>query len=138
MRWCWLIWRRRSWRWPTAKRCVVVALAIAADGTNKPVGLWDGATENKTVVRALLADLVLPWPALRRRTAGRARRRQGPLSGGACGVRRHGAHPALHFASWRAPDCVEIMWSYKQRPQLVDALGRDANLDTETVLGLKG
>jgi hypothetical protein len=33
---------------------------------------------------------------------------------------------------------VEIMWSYKQRPQLVDALGRDANLDTETVLGLKG
>ena len=24
----------------------------------KPVGLWDGSTENKTVVRALLADLV--------------------------------------------------------------------------------
>ena len=29
-----------------------------ADGTKVPVGLWDGATENKTVVRALLADLV--------------------------------------------------------------------------------
>jgi hypothetical protein len=35
----------------------VVALAITADGTKRPVGLWDG-TENKTVVRALLADLV--------------------------------------------------------------------------------
>ena len=33
-----------------AERCVVVALAITADGTKKPVGLWDGSTENKTVV----------------------------------------------------------------------------------------
>jgi transposase-like protein len=41
-----------------AERCVVVALSITADGTKKPVGLWDGSTENKTVVRALLADLV--------------------------------------------------------------------------------
>ena len=41
-----------------AERCVVVALAITADGTKKPVGLWDGSTENKTVARALLADLV--------------------------------------------------------------------------------
>jgi putative transposase len=41
-----------------ADRCCVVALAITADGTKIPVGLWDGATENKTVVRALLADLV--------------------------------------------------------------------------------
>jgi putative transposase len=41
-----------------AKRCVVVALAITAEGSKKPVGLWDGSTENKTVVRALLADLV--------------------------------------------------------------------------------
>lgn len=41
-----------------AKRCCVVALAITADGTKVPVGLWDGATENKTVVPALLADLV--------------------------------------------------------------------------------
>ena len=32
-----------------AERCVVVALAITADGTKKPVGLWDGSTENKTV-----------------------------------------------------------------------------------------
>ena len=41
-----------------AERCVVVALAITTEGTKVPVGLWDGATENKTVVRALLADLV--------------------------------------------------------------------------------
>jgi Transposase, Mutator family len=41
-----------------AERCVVVALGIAADGTKIPVGLWDGSTANKTVVRALLADLV--------------------------------------------------------------------------------
>jgi transposase-like protein len=41
-----------------AERCVVVALAITADGTKKPVGLWDGSTENKTVVRALLAERV--------------------------------------------------------------------------------
>jgi len=33
-------------------------LAITADGRKLPVGLWDGATENKTVVRSMLADLV--------------------------------------------------------------------------------
>jgi len=41
-----------------AGRCVIVALAITADGRKLPVGLWDGATENKTVVRSMLADLV--------------------------------------------------------------------------------
>ncbi len=40
-----------------AERCVVVALAITADGTKLPVGLAEGSTENKTVVRSLLADL---------------------------------------------------------------------------------
>jgi transposase-like protein len=38
--------------------CVVVALVITVDGTKVPVGLWLGDTENKTVVTALLADLV--------------------------------------------------------------------------------
>jgi len=38
--------------------CVVVALAILADGTKVPVGLWEGDTENTVVVTALLADLV--------------------------------------------------------------------------------
>jgi transposase-like protein len=41
-----------------AGRCVIVALGITADGRKLPVGLWDGATENKTVVRSMLADLV--------------------------------------------------------------------------------
>ena len=41
-----------------AGQCVVVALVITADGTKVPVGLWLGDTENKTVVTALLADLV--------------------------------------------------------------------------------
>jgi putative transposase len=40
-----------------AGQCVVVALAICADGTKVPVGLWLGDTENKTVVTGLLADL---------------------------------------------------------------------------------
>ena len=41
-----------------AEVCCVVALAITADGTKIPVGLWDGDTENGTVVTDLLADLV--------------------------------------------------------------------------------
>ena len=41
-----------------ADACCVMALAIGADGTKVPVGLWLGDTENKTVVTALLADLV--------------------------------------------------------------------------------
>jgi putative transposase len=41
-----------------AEHCCVVALAILADGTKVPVGLWLGSTENKTVVTALLGDLV--------------------------------------------------------------------------------
>lgn len=40
-----------------AEQCCVVALAISADGTKVPVGLWLGDTENKTIVTALLADL---------------------------------------------------------------------------------
>jgi putative transposase len=41
-----------------ADHCCVVALAITADGTKVPVGLWEGSTENKTVVTHLLSDLV--------------------------------------------------------------------------------
>src|SRR5215210_3487320 len=39
-------------------RCCVVALGITTDGVKVPLGLWDGSTENKTVARHLLADLV--------------------------------------------------------------------------------
>ena len=41
-----------------AGQCCVVSLVITTDGTKVPVGLWLGDTENKTVVTALLADLV--------------------------------------------------------------------------------
>jgi transposase-like protein len=41
-----------------AECCVVVALAITSDGTKIPVGLWEGDSENTTVVKDLLADLV--------------------------------------------------------------------------------
>jgi len=37
---------------------MVVALAITADGTKVPVGLYEGDTENTAVVTGLLADLV--------------------------------------------------------------------------------
>jgi hypothetical protein len=39
-------------------RCCVVALGITTDGVKLPLGLWDGSTENTTVARHLLADLV--------------------------------------------------------------------------------
>src|SRR3954464_400687 len=41
-----------------ADHLALVALAITADGTKVPVGLWEGSTENATVVKHLLADLV--------------------------------------------------------------------------------
>jgi putative transposase len=41
-----------------AEHCCVVALAICADGTKLPVGLWLDDTENITIVTQLLADLV--------------------------------------------------------------------------------
>src|SRR3954453_11241038 len=41
-----------------ADHLALVALAITADGTKVPVGLWQGSTENATVVKHLLADLV--------------------------------------------------------------------------------
>ena len=41
-----------------ADHCCVVALAICGDGTKVPLGLFLGDSENKKVVRGLLADLV--------------------------------------------------------------------------------
>src|SRR4051794_36874374 len=41
-----------------ADRCHVVALGITTDGVKIPLGLWEGSTENATLVRTLLADLV--------------------------------------------------------------------------------
>jgi putative transposase len=39
-------------------RCCVVALGIDTDGIKHPLGLWDGSTENATVAKELLANLV--------------------------------------------------------------------------------
>jgi putative transposase len=41
-----------------ADRTHVVALGITTDGVKIPLGLWEGSTENATLARALLADLV--------------------------------------------------------------------------------
>src|SRR3954452_18906708 len=42
----------------TADRTHVVPLGITTDGVKIPLGLWEGSTENATLARALLADLV--------------------------------------------------------------------------------
>ena len=41
-----------------ADRVHVVALGISTDGVKIPLGLWEGSTENATLARTLLADLV--------------------------------------------------------------------------------
>jgi transposase-like protein len=41
-----------------AERTHIVALGITTEGIKIPLGLWEGSTENATLVRTLLADLV--------------------------------------------------------------------------------
>ena len=41
-----------------AERTHVVALGISTEGVKIPLGLWEGSTENATLVSMLLADLV--------------------------------------------------------------------------------
>lgn len=41
-----------------ADRTHIVALGISTDGVKIPLGLWEGSTENATLARSLLADLV--------------------------------------------------------------------------------
>lgn len=57
-----------------ADRCVVVALATTADGTKLPVGLWEGLTENTTVVPHAARR---PRPAGHRRGVGQGDLRRG-------------------------------------------------------------
>lgn len=40
------------------KQCIIVALGIDKEGRKHVLGLWEGATENATVVKSLLEDLV--------------------------------------------------------------------------------
>jgi transposase-like protein len=42
-----------------AERTHVVALGISTEGVKIPLGLWEGSTENATLARTLLADLVV-------------------------------------------------------------------------------
>jgi transposase-like protein len=75
-------------------RCCVVALGISTDGVKVALGLWDGSTENRTVARHLLADLVDRGLDVEH-GARRARRRQGAVRGGPrCA--RPGASAPLH------------------------------------------
>ena len=62
----------------SANETCVVAMIIATDGTKIPVGLRHGDTENKTLVTAMLADLVDRGLRPLRRFAGGDRRRQSP------------------------------------------------------------
>lgn len=39
------------------EHCLIVALGVAADGQKHALGLWEGATENATLCRSLLANL---------------------------------------------------------------------------------
>ena len=41
-----------------ADRTDVVALGISTEGVKIPLGLWEGSTENATLARSLLSDLV--------------------------------------------------------------------------------
>jgi putative transposase len=41
-----------------AERTQVVALGISTEGVKLPLGLWEGSTENATLVSMLLADVV--------------------------------------------------------------------------------
>jgi len=41
-----------------AERMHVVALGVTTEGVKLPLGLWEGSTENATLARTLLADLV--------------------------------------------------------------------------------
>src|ERR671922_1823345 len=41
-----------------AERCHVVALGITTEGVKIPLGLWEGSTENATLARTLLSDVV--------------------------------------------------------------------------------
>lgn len=53
-----------------AGRCAINALGITADGRKVPVGLWDGATENKTVGLVHACRPGLPWTVRRRWAVG--------------------------------------------------------------------
>ena len=64
-----------------ADRTHVVALGISTEGHKIPLGLWEGSTENATLARTLLADLVDRGLDLEQAIPVRDRRRQGAAPG---------------------------------------------------------
>ena len=66
--------------------CIVVALGIDKMGAKHPLGLWEGATENATVLSGALDQSRQPRAAHRPEPAGDRRWREGP---------RHGRDPDI-------------------------------------------
>ena len=91
-----------------AGRCVIVALAITAGGEKFPVGLWDGATENKTVVKAMLADLVSRGLSAEDGLLVVMDGREGPVGGCERGLRRPRSGAKMHPSLCRVAGYAEL------------------------------
>ena len=61
--------------------CIVVALGIDKTGAKHPLGLWEGATENATVLSGAVDESRQPRAAHRPEPAGDRRWREGPRHG---------------------------------------------------------
>src|SRR6478672_9346555 len=85
-----------------AERCVVVALAITADheGSGRAVGRFHGEQDRGPLAAGRPGRA---RPGRRRWAAGGHRRRQGPVGGGARGVRRQGGDPKMYLAQAAQP-----------------------------------
>ena len=77
------------------KQVLVVALGIETSGKKHVLGLWQGATENTTVVKELLEDLVARGLNPEQTLLVRDRRSQSAARGDRAGVRRTGRSAAL-------------------------------------------
>ena len=77
------------------KQVLVVALGIAISGRKHVLGLWQGATENTTVVKELLEDLVARGLDPRAALLVRDRRSESVAGGNRAGVWRAGRSAAL-------------------------------------------
>jgi transposase-like protein len=79
------------------------ALAIRADGTKVPLGLWEGASENAAVCRRALADLGERGLTAERGAAHLYRRLEGAAQDGLRGARRAAGGAALPPAAGKRP-----------------------------------
>ncbi len=81
-----------------ADRTHVVALGISTEGVKIPLGLWEGSTENATLARTLLADLVDRGLDPEQAILFRHRRREGAASRDQGRIRRARAGAPLSQA----------------------------------------